>query len=169
MNKVIVAAVFISICWGLMACTWVNQFYHWLIGDGWNPDRWKPNGNPDDYYMGTVGPRSNKISNYPQLFNADNEAHHIIYNDPPRPCDHNHAAWRLDLTKNITEYKKTHKGPSDYSFYMNSFKRAFEQNDVQAMNYTNEKMKEIELNAGVINEVDIIERLIQIKKVKQRN
>lgn len=159
MNKVIIATVFISICWALMACTWLNQFYHWLVGDGWNPEKWrspKPHG-PGPYYIEES-----------QLFNADNQAHQIIYNEQPKECDHNHAAWRLDLTKNITEYKKTHKGPSDYSFYMNSFKRAFEQNDVQAMNYTNDKMKEIELQAGVINDVDIIERLVQIKKVKSK-
>lgn len=155
MNKVIVAAAFISICWALMLCVWGNQFYHWLIGDGWNPEEWKRPCIPEgDYYMGElIGVPGQKI----------------IFNDPPRPCDHNHAAWRLDLTKEITRYKKTYKGPSDYSFYMNSFKRAFELNDVPAMEYTNEKMKEIEMNAGVINEVDIIERLVQIKKVKQRN
>lgn len=88
------------------------------------------------------------------------------YYKPADICNHDHAKWRLDLTKDITEFKKQRKGPSDYSYYRDAFIRAFEFNDVPDMNDANDKMKSIELTAGVINDVDIIERLMQIKKVK---
>lgn len=57
--------------------------------------------------------------------------------------------------------------PGEYRSLRNDFIAAFELNDTQAMEEANDKMKSIEIKAGIINNVDIIERLMQIKKVKR--
>ncbi len=90
--------------------------------------------------------------------------------DPmPKPsdkCNHDHSEWRLDLTKEITHFHKSKDGPSAYKMARIQFISAFEIDDMVGMEQANEKLKAIELNNGIKNDVDIIERLMQMKGVQ---